>query len=614
MGDNLEIRIEQGFALNPTPEKLIKGYLIPWVTGQNPTWNGVVEKDIYGDSSPWEIFSDIESLYHSKMEEKGAIKYTIFAFTTLVRARNSKRVSRKAGKGTWDGQTGPMKIEDSNTGFIIGQSKMFTFGNSGEADVGHWIMHEYSLSKELVMKSGRANAANLVVCKITKTVEKKGESLHNTNQGFFNGDYQVQCAQPELYDDGSNYERFAPATSEGFSSEYIGNNGDYQVQAAQPESYDDGSDYAIFVPNINESPAGIGYRDRYDAPAAQPEPNVDGSNHMRLAPDTTESPAAIGYNDRNDAMAAQPKSNGESCNLVRFAPETNEGFFNGDYQVQCAQPESYGDGSNYERFTPDTNVGFSSEYIGNTADHLVQAAQPESYGDGSYYARCAPDTNEGFPLENRRNDGGYQASAAQLESYGNTSSYMRLAPDTNEGFLPANIGHDGRLPALPESYGDNSIYATNVPNTNEFLLPAYDVPIVQPGVVSTVQQSGAPLQPDAYKLTFPANEVQFANPGIVSISEPYYGGYEVPVFQPEMSYPRISDGSLSSIVQPYCGGYEAPVPVLASPMKRAAEVDLLRNGQDLKRQKCDGYEAGEPTPLSFDGLDFDFNLHPGPAI
>ncbi|XP_042023893.1 uncharacterized protein LOC121771176 isoform X1 [Salvia splendens] len=469
MGDHLEIRIEQGFQLNPTPEKLIKGYLIPWVTGQNPIWNGVVEKAIYGDSFPWEIFSDIESLYHSKMEEKGAIKYTIFAFTTLVRARNSKRVSRKAGKGTWDGQTGPMKIEDSNTGFIIGQSKMLTFGNSGKADVGHWIMHEYSLSKELVKKSGRANAADLVVCKITKTV-KKDKSDHNTNQGFFNGDYQVQCAQPESYDDGSNYERFAPATS--------------------------------------ESPAGIGHRDRYDAPAAQPEPNVDGSNHMRLAPDTTESPAAIGYNDRNDAMAAQPESNGESCNLVRFAPETNERFFNGDYQVQCAQPESYGDGSNYERFAPATSEGFSSEYIGNNGDYQVQAAQPESYDDGSNYARFAPDGNEGFSSEYIGNNDDYQFQAAQSQSYDDGSNYARFVPDIYEEFSSEYIGNNGdQVHAVqPESYDDGSYYARFTPDTNEFLLPANEVPFANPGfdpfaqpnIVPTVQQSDerhAPLQP-----------------------------------------------------------------------------------------------------------------------
>ncbi|XP_047962156.1 uncharacterized protein LOC125206991 [Salvia hispanica] len=252
MGDNLETRINQGFELNPTGEKLISDYLIPWVTGQNPIWNGVVEKAIYGDSSPWEIFSDIESRWHSKMEEKGAIKYTVFAFTKLARAQNSKRFCRRAGRGTWDGQTGPKKIKNSDTGCIIGHSKMLVYGQSGEADVGvgHWIMHQYSLSEESVKKSGRANAADLVVCKITKVVKKKDKSDHNTNQSPAAIGYRdfndAMAAQPESNGESCNFVRFAPETNEGIF------NGDYQVQCAQPESYDDGLNYERFVPDTNE--------------------------------------------------------------------------------------------------------------------------------------------------------------------------------------------------------------------------------------------------------------------------------------------------------------------------------------------------------------------------
>ncbi|KAG6395664.1 hypothetical protein SASPL_141787 [Salvia splendens] len=142
-----------GFGFKP-----IEGYLLPWEC--------VVEKQMYGENfpcEPWKVFRDIESSYHSKTEEKGAIKYTIYAFTTLLRASNSKRVSRRAENGTWGGQTGPKKIENSETGCVIGQSTML---------VGHWTMHEYCLSDEYVKVSGRSNAADLVVCKITKTVKK----------------------------------------------------------------------------------------------------------------------------------------------------------------------------------------------------------------------------------------------------------------------------------------------------------------------------------------------------------------------------------------------------------------------------------------------------------
>ncbi|KAL1560673.1 hypothetical protein AAHA92_10860 [Salvia divinorum] len=84
------------------------------------------------------------------------------------------QVSRRAGTGTWGGQTGPKKIKDSNNSQIIGHSKMFTFEHSiSEEDLGHWTMHEYSLIDELVRKSGRSNVVDLMMSKITKTVKKK---------------------------------------------------------------------------------------------------------------------------------------------------------------------------------------------------------------------------------------------------------------------------------------------------------------------------------------------------------------------------------------------------------------------------------------------------------
>ncbi|KAG6397934.1 hypothetical protein SASPL_139384 [Salvia splendens] len=98
-----------GIEFKPSGEQLIEESLLPWAKGEKLEWEGIVEKQMYGENfpcEPWKVFSDIESSYHSKMEEKGAIKYTIHAFTTLLRASNSKRVSRRAGKGTWGGQTG----------------------------------------------------------------------------------------------------------------------------------------------------------------------------------------------------------------------------------------------------------------------------------------------------------------------------------------------------------------------------------------------------------------------------------------------------------------------------------------------------------------------------
>ncbi|XP_047940909.1 NAC domain-containing protein 78-like [Salvia hispanica] len=167
----------KGFEFNPSGEDLINGYLYPWVKQEELPWNDIPVKEIYGPSSdPWVVFYDVESRWHSRLEEKGAIKYTIYAFTLLTRVSNSKRVSRGAGTGTWQGQTGPEMIQDSKNGQIIGQSKMLAFKHPGsEANFGRWTMHEFSLSDDLIRSSGVPNAADLVVCKITKTVKKNNK-------------------------------------------------------------------------------------------------------------------------------------------------------------------------------------------------------------------------------------------------------------------------------------------------------------------------------------------------------------------------------------------------------------------------------------------------------
>ncbi|KAG6397598.1 hypothetical protein SASPL_143767 [Salvia splendens] len=58
-------------------------------------------------------FDNVELRWHSRMKEKGDVKYTIYAFTFLSRVSNSNRVSRRAGNGTWGGQTAPKMIQDS---------------------------------------------------------------------------------------------------------------------------------------------------------------------------------------------------------------------------------------------------------------------------------------------------------------------------------------------------------------------------------------------------------------------------------------------------------------------------------------------------------------------
>ncbi|XP_057811231.1 NAC domain-containing protein JA2-like [Salvia miltiorrhiza] len=174
----MAMNIPIGFRFIPTDEELIGGFLWPRLMGMELPWNGIVEKDIYGDNAePWKVFSDVVDGWQTK-KEGSAIKSSIYAFTTLKNVPNSKRISRRAGGGTWGGQTGPKKIIRSDTGEIIGHSKMFSFERDDKAapeDFGHWIMHEYSLS-------GRANGGDLVVCKITNCIKVSAASKKRAAQ------------------------------------------------------------------------------------------------------------------------------------------------------------------------------------------------------------------------------------------------------------------------------------------------------------------------------------------------------------------------------------------------------------------------------------------------
>ncbi|KAG6424837.1 hypothetical protein SASPL_115257 [Salvia splendens] len=144
--------------------------------GQKILWEGVVEKQMYGENfpcEPWNVFSDIESSYHSKIEEKAAIKYTIYAFTTLLRPfSNSKRVSRRAGNGTWRGQAGPRRSKTPKPAASSANRGCSRISTLVRRTSGTGRCTSIASAMNMLKVSGRSNAADLVVCKITKTVKK----------------------------------------------------------------------------------------------------------------------------------------------------------------------------------------------------------------------------------------------------------------------------------------------------------------------------------------------------------------------------------------------------------------------------------------------------------
>ncbi|KAH6821449.1 hypothetical protein C2S53_006280 [Perilla frutescens var. hirtella] len=110
--------------------------------------------------------------------DSNGTKKTIYVLTKVTKKTSkSKRVARRAGCGTWSGQTGPKIIKNSTTGDIVGYTKMLSFINSAEGDakkldLGHWIMHEYFLDGAALMEIGQRNN-DLCLCKITKCVNDR---------------------------------------------------------------------------------------------------------------------------------------------------------------------------------------------------------------------------------------------------------------------------------------------------------------------------------------------------------------------------------------------------------------------------------------------------------
>ncbi|KAL2552818.1 NAC domain-containing protein [Forsythia ovata] len=173
-----EFIMPPGYRFEPTDEELIRFYLSEKALGQPLPRSSIVEKELYGDNAnQWDVFSDIDPW---KMETKfdknetKSIKKTIFVLTKLSKI-SPKRISRKAGCGLWDGQTGAITINNSQ-GIIICSKKMLTFRTKGDSNVtkihGHWIMHEYSLDGVSLI-NGLKFINDYVICKITRSWKGK---------------------------------------------------------------------------------------------------------------------------------------------------------------------------------------------------------------------------------------------------------------------------------------------------------------------------------------------------------------------------------------------------------------------------------------------------------
>ncbi|KAK6114786.1 hypothetical protein DH2020_007055 [Rehmannia glutinosa] len=160
--------IPPGYRFRPTDQQLINHYLLRKAIGLPIPWS-ILEKDLYGErANPWDVFSDVND---SAWEIVKDVNRVIYVFTKLSKVNAEKtRIARRAGCGTWDGQTTRKNIYNESKE-LIGFMKMFSFkvtkeGGSEDRD-DHWIMHEYSLAG--VCLQYELKYKEYVICKITRT-------------------------------------------------------------------------------------------------------------------------------------------------------------------------------------------------------------------------------------------------------------------------------------------------------------------------------------------------------------------------------------------------------------------------------------------------------------
>ncbi|KAK1379787.1 hypothetical protein POM88_026531 [Heracleum sosnowskyi] len=171
----------EGYHFAPFEQQLISLYLKRKVLGQKLPCNKVEERQLYGPyADPWQLFDPENHPWILSEVTPGKYDKITYVFVNLTKKstaegkkegkRKGKRDNyiKKAGCGTWDGQTKRTEIRDWN-GDLIGERRMLAFEINEVPDedlskLGHWRMHEYHLCG--INKDIR-NPGNTVLCKIT---------------------------------------------------------------------------------------------------------------------------------------------------------------------------------------------------------------------------------------------------------------------------------------------------------------------------------------------------------------------------------------------------------------------------------------------------------------
>ncbi|KAK2987743.1 hypothetical protein RJ640_023428 [Escallonia rubra] len=145
-----------GFRFHPTDEELVQYYLKRKACGKSFRFQAVSEIDVY-KSEPWEL-ADYSSLKTRDLEW--------YFFSPVDRKYgNGSRLNRATGRGYWKATGKDRSVRHKSQ--TIGMKKTLVF-HSGRAPDGkrtNWVMHEYRLCDEELVRSGVAQDA-FVLCRI----------------------------------------------------------------------------------------------------------------------------------------------------------------------------------------------------------------------------------------------------------------------------------------------------------------------------------------------------------------------------------------------------------------------------------------------------------------
>ncbi|XP_059631857.1 NAC domain-containing protein 41-like [Cornus florida] len=162
-----------GFRFIPTEEELLTHFPRRKLKQESLPYEGVIlERDVYGE----------------KID------------------REKKRIIRRAGCGTWDGQTGIKNIYNKEKE-LIGFNKMLSFEVDVKKDEflimpkGHWTMHEYSLGG-VSLNGLEEGTRDYVICKIKRDDSKHLKRAPKHHAHEVSKEENPRCRKKMRYDHG----------------------------------------------------------------------------------------------------------------------------------------------------------------------------------------------------------------------------------------------------------------------------------------------------------------------------------------------------------------------------------------------------------------------------